>query len=1602
MKRKESSLMSILLIVLCLNSIVYYDIQYSDIENEEEFLDMYPINEFEIEYDSLPDDDSFLIKKETIPGNYITKGFFSYDDILSSPLDSDGISYEWTDYEGISQVGWGGQRARFGVGTIGINRYPPSDDFYIKGYDMWQILENSTMFSPTLTQNTTITDKVHYLVNIHRHSTETMAPYTFKTMDITFKITLHHFFSSNSSTEEILSTEFILDEIIPSQSLYWKNYHIESTIDEYTIPSGDRLKVTYELKYENSTATQGHITINAVPDGLLYENGIETTNVVWDIVDGVVHSNTYIFEDTDGILGVQLYMTEDFYPDVDIIGVENNTVYQTSETITIDVTDNSSSSYRWDGGSWNSFENDTSTQIPTTHGWHYLEVSSSDLIYDNTRIEMIKVGYDASYDNLLLNNAFSGEKIAGGFVLNFSTLNVDTVNYTWDGSETPVVLNSPYDITTSLYNGLHNLTVNTTDFYKERIFNFHFYFDSDSPTILLDNVANNTFLLGGKTIEIEILDYSDFSVMNYSWDSGSVQNWVQDPSNIYNTIMPTTNGSHYLDIYIEDEFNHFTTEHFVFYTDVDVFFVDLKYMNNNSYYFGGNDVELIIQKSNTTVYYAWNGNPETKDVVPAEILLLNGGDALPNIEGLHNLTIRSFDIFDVSYNYTFFFYVDKTAPVIDASILAYNNTRTLKDGVSFTFYITDDVIPTDDLLVQYSIDSDIYEFFDTRFVFPLFRYADGLHSLDILVKDKAGNQNITRIYFTIDTTAPSILSDLEDIPELYDDSEHGNYYIPADSFIEPIIIDVDPGLRTFYSWDGEIFIEFIDNFTLSSIDKKAVLVIMANDTVGNEANQSIELIYDSSPPIVNLLKPIIPVAINNRTSLEFIISGETSYSLLSVEYEWDVDPGLIPLYPKLNGEFDLKMSEFLAWFCDINNVKDVKLYITATDVLGNVNTTEFEFQFDLSPPLLSLFIFDGTYFNIQPNGTTYPVQGSTALWYNASVNDDLNTFQYYWDNDESPTFLDFEIDPYGITVPDADGNHTLMIILTDNTGGGGGDTISPNIYVANFTFLVDDISVSYIIPIGFESEYPLTMEYNDTFTYQVNVTDSVNHEMIDELQVLITYETFYNFDIIVQNVSSVYTVTIHATDATNSLETNVKVRFYQASVTSGQEVIVLLTVNKKMGNLTILEESDTSVEYYGAFEIVLNFQNDLGDNLTIDKLFLNGTEETDFISTETECRLNYSTVNIGHKGNFSLVINTESLYYYSTPNINTTIELEIRPIPTFLDVWVSNTTILEGQLVEIFANLTYIDGSPIPLERIHFLIYVYYKNDTTLTPTQLKLAFTDWNYTVPDTDVTDLEGTATITFLLEENIAYIGIEASFAGTNILDIIETEFESLVITYPPIIGGLPQWLLYVIIGGSIGVAAIISLIIYKVTRPKSFEELMERVIAEDIALNYSIMSPGVILTIFDQRKGPIPLVADHSLDIGRYIGRMRIGVENFLLKIADQAYSSLGFEEHDAGRRVGSIILPTEKMVAFVHGLQLENKMARGGFENLSLIVLADSEFGNLLLNYQEFLYELVDDLSSVLKSKKNLKVVEEAIVEIRKRSVIIMLAAQEMEKAQNGD
>ena len=86
-----------------------------------------------------------------------------------------------------------------------------------------------------------------------------------------------------------------------------------------------------------------------------------------------------------------------------------------------------------------------------------------------------------------------------------------------------------------------------------------------------------------------------------------------------------------------------------------------------------------------------------------------------------------------------------------------------------------------------------------------------------------------------------------------------------------------------------------------------------------------------------------------------------------------------------------------------------------------------------------------------------------------------------------------------------------------------------------------------------------------------------------------------------------------------------------------------------------------------------------------------------------------------------------------------------------------------------------------------------------------------------------------------------------------------------------------------------------------------------------------------------------------------------------------------------------------MIGFIHGIQLENKAARGGFENLSLIVLATNEYGGLLLSNQEFMFPEIDELIIALKTKLPLDEIKKHISSIRRKSVRIMIAASKNQK-----
>ena len=159
-----------------------------------------------------------------------------------------------------------------------------------------------------------------------------------------------------------------------------------------------------------------------------------------------------------------------------------------------------------------------------------------------------------------------------------------------------------------------------------------------------------------------------------------------------------------------------------------------------------------------------------------------------------------------------------------------------------------------------------------------------------------------------------------------------------------------------------------------------------------------------------------------------------------------------------------------------------------------------------------------------------------------------------------------------------------------------------------------------------------------------------------------------------------------------------------------------------------------------------------------------------------------------------------------------------------------------------------------------------------------------------------------------------------------------------------------------------------------------------------MNMNRLSPGVVLSIFDQARGAIPLVTSHSFV--EYKSKIRIGEENLLLRICDQAYSSLGFEDQFEGRRTGSIILANEEIFSFIHGIQIKNIDSRGGFENLTLNVLVDIRYRELLLAHQAFLYEEIDILIDKLVQEKPLVEIQQSLSILRIQATKIILASMD--------
>ena len=1556
MKRGLDFVKSSFFIVLFLSSMFFY----FPIEFNENNQNIYPKTK---DYTSTPVEDlptnpntDALFRSIETPGSYKLKGFFCHDEFVN--LDSDGEVFEWENYDDMKDYGSSSEELLFRVDSNYPDTWPDqADTFYLLEETNWPY-ENSSMFSPVFNEETYLDGKVYFLTYLRTNFRVTVG------LTITFRIRLMLFNTTDASTSEILAINDTLPAKMSKQQRVY-DYTLSSPV---TIPAGFRLKVTYEIKL-NRLDRNGYL--------FLYGAEVNTAeSVTWDIDDDP-YSNTYQIDDVETILGVQLYMFDQTYPEITVSGFENSTIYYETKNITIDVSNAVNSSYRWDGGTYTSFDTSTTTTSPATEGWHDLEIQALDE-YENNKTVLYQIGYDASEVNIILESPSNNSVIKSGTLLNFTAYYIDYATYEWDKNGTQINMTAPeYDIIAPDYSGTHNLTIRTFDVFGTDTFFYLFNFDNDPPLILLLNVVNNTILPAGKAIDVNITDLVGVDQVFYEWEGRDNLTWSPFDGSIYRTYLPETAGGHWLYVSANDSLGHAISKAFYFISDANILLVELQNLVNDSYYYGGNIVNVTITGINGTIIFYWDGGEELNGTLDAyyfnSTLILNGSNVLPLDLGVHTLTIRTFDIADTEYIFVFIFTLDQESPEIDSSINDYNNSRFLTSEV-FTFLFSDNFTSGADFEVLISIDNGPNQTLSSPYELPLLSFTDGVHNFTLYVFDIANNYATAFIVFSVDTTAPTIaITSIEGLVELL-----GDYYIPANASVLVAISDDDPLIISSYSWGGAIYTDFIDSFELTYPDGTATLYINASDQLGNENLITITLTIDSLEPSTTFIFPYINSKINNETELEFVVADLFIETIAEVEYSWDkILPFYNPAFLDENGEFAVTLGSIINLY---DNGSTVLLYIYAIDIVGNNNTHIFSLIIDKEPPVFDVLLFDEDdeqwhYINTMEE---YTARGNSMIWC-TNISTDWSSVIYYWDSESDRPINETT---WIIYAPTIDGTHNLTIIARDDTG----ELSSPNEIILVYTIIVDDLTIEVVQPSNLLDQTH-QLSYKDVFAFTLQIYDKRDNLSISDLN-WINGSLNNNLSLLIINDTiddRTFEFTIYTT---NVGFTSLTFEFTRVGF-SAHSITIDLEISKKEGSLQISENNLEAI-YGERIEIKVNLQDELENDLVITEIYANN------ISVEFQDLGNYiysfectSDYYASGKGNYTLQIRVESYYYFGETNDTFIFEYEINPLPLILTVEASGLEIIEGSAVEFIAILTYLNGTPIEDIEIIFYIFVFYKNQTS----NVYAAIEGYDTFEILTDSTDSNGQAIVTFLMTEEIDHIAISATCEGNQILGSVSLELEDIIRAIKP--PGLPNYILYAIIAGAVLLIALASFIVYKITKKTPFEELLKKIPDQDIMMRQTELCPGAILSIFHQTKGAIPLIVEHSFNFD-YGGRMVLGMENFILKVGDQAFSSLGFEEHIKGRRLGSVTLPNESMLGFIHGIQLENKLARAGYENLVISILTNLEYGTMLLAYQEVLYPYIDDLIKMLEKKDPLSEITNQLDLIRREATKVILAALELD------
>lgn len=527
---------------------------------------------------------------------------------------------------------------------------------------------------------------------------------------------------------------------------------------------------------------------------------------------------------------------------------------------------------------------------------------------------------DSIKPEIILNTPSNGSLILPGVKINLTILdeNIGIVNYSLDG-EPNSTISSPYDIDTQFWmDGNHSIWVYATDMAGNQNYTmYNFSTDGLSPQITMLAPSNNSVIKPGVFLQFEISDpHLNTSFVNYSIN-GQGPNPFPPPYEIDTTGWSDDNYT--IEVNATDDLGNKRRSYFNVTIDSIKPEIILISPFNNSVIEPGDTLDFDVTDANLkSANYRKNYGPE----IPLDASF--NINTTTWLDGPYRIDIIADDFADNS-NSTYYNFTVVTLPVIE--LITPVNNSIIKEGTLIYFSIEDGNLDE----VNYSKNAEENQTLESPYIIDTAGWPDGNYIIEIHAIDLMDNYNSSWYAFTVDSTPPDILL---------------NIYSNNSVILPGIILDfdiLDPNLNTVtYSIDGggpDPFLQPYDIDTDGWEDGTHSIEITATDIAGNENISELNIIVDSTPPIIQLLSPLNGTSCEIGTPINFsIIEDNLDFVNYTVNFGEN---------KTLSSPFSIDTS---SW-----EDGDFIIEVYAIDLVGNSNTSWYTFTLnDTLVPTIAL------------------------------------------------------------------------------------------------------------------------------------------------------------------------------------------------------------------------------------------------------------------------------------------------------------------------------------------------------------------------------------------------------------------------------------------------------------------------------------------------------------------------------------------------------------------------------------------------------------------------------------------------------------------------